>query len=204
MEEELHTTLPSESSPEELVRRIQELELEKVIIRQEFDNYVKLNHPSQTLLISTPLRISEFGGYKGEIIENWISEAQGVLRHDAPNSIYAKDPMALLCSGLKGEARNWFWMQETIDVETPEKLFTALRKAMGRSKTLNEAFSKARTQEANEETKQRELKRDKKESKKNKEKNKLFCHRCLYQWKNHKNSSFGCSTSLSKLALSCL
>ena len=161
-------------SREELIRRLQEKELEKLNIQQQLEKIVKerieethrssphlfpsfrnspplptspprvSSPPPQTLppsdlnaissiLLATlaPVRLNPFGGSRNENVESWIMEARGVLNHEVKHSIYARDPMVLLRTNLVGKARDWFWSQEEIDVNTPEKLFTALRLRFG-------------------------------------------------------------------------
>ena len=78
-----------------------------------------------------PVRLNHFSGTVGESIESWILEAQGVLNHKIQSLIYSKVPMTLLRNHLIGKARDWYYQQEPKDVDSPEKLYKALRLRFG-------------------------------------------------------------------------
>jgi hypothetical protein len=86
-----------------------------------------------SILMSTlvPIKISDFGGFSGENEESWIQECKQMLIHELPNSVYAKEPLALLRSALKSEARAWFYSQKPEEVNTPERLFHSIRQQFG-------------------------------------------------------------------------
>ena len=99
-----------------------------------------------------PIRMTEFGGYPGENVEEWIIEARGVLQHEVPFSVFKEEPMLLLRQSLKHEAQAVIYSLSMDEVNTPDKFFKALRLRFGENKDRDELEKEYRrcTQEINE------------------------------------------------------
>ena len=99
-----------------------------------------------------PIRMSEFGGYPGESVDEWIIEAQGVLNYEIKHSLFKDEPMLFLRQSLKHEARGYLHSRNIEEVDTPAKFFKCLRLRFGPNKEKSELEKEYRrcSQEINE------------------------------------------------------
>lgn len=109
------------------IRKLQQFQPSVSLNSQELAQTLHSNTP-QVFYSALPPRLREYNGIDEENLETWISEAEGVLNFEIKNTIYENDPMPLLRNSLREKAKTFLYQQNPDSVNTPEKLFSVLRK----------------------------------------------------------------------------